>query len=227
MIENYFEVAIKSNDFEKSIDFYNKLGYKKVNQNLVSDGQVTIRLMDNKDLVDSQSIMFYTKYINNVIDILNNQNIDYDSQKENSRSYIKFTFDKNKFLVSDKNYDNNHIKDNKSYLGKFGEYTLPTTDLDKSIGFFDSIGFNTGLKKKDPYPWSIQLRGNIILGLHQNIEITNPAITYFSEEMPDIAKQIKHDGVTLLFEEKHDNQIINSGVKSPENLHFYLFKGSV
>jgi len=112
-----------------------------------------------------------------------------------------------------------------SKIGIFGEYSVPVPDLEKSLEYWQLLGFEILSKNEQPYPWAIIGDGLNIIGLHQTTEFKVQAITYFAPDMENKIANLKSDGL-------EDNIARFSGtggddknvvLTTMEDQHFFLF----
>ena len=80
--------------------------------------------------------------------------------------------------------------------GLFGEFAHPVTDLEKSISFWEKLGFKAISKFTSPYPWAIISDGLAVVGLHQTKQFLLPTITYFAKDMKEKIEKLKSSGIT-------------------------------
>jgi len=110
-------------------------------------------------------------------------------------------------------------------LGIFGEFSVPVKDLDMSLDYWHSLGFEVLSKNDEPYPWSIISDGLNVIGLHQTTEFNVQAITYFAPDMQKRISSLKNLGL-----EDNINRFSGTGdsdknavLTTMENQHFFLF----
>lgn len=105
-------------------------------------------------------------------------------------------------------------------MGMFGEFCHKVTDLDKSIAYWEKLGFKNTGKNTEPYPWAVMSDGVSLVGLHQTTDWDGCAITYFAPNMGPRIEKLK----TLGIEGKEmgmgpDNVVVTS----PEGAKLFLF----
>ncbi|MCB9235622.1 MAG: VOC family protein [Bacteroidia bacterium] len=110
------------------------------------------------------------------------------------------------------------------HLGIFGEISLPTTDLQTSLNFWETLGFKTTGVYNDPYPWAIVYDGINVIGLHQAASMKSPAITYFSPNQPENVKALIELGLDLKVAMGKSPESGNAVLTTPEGQRFFLFK---
>jgi len=103
--------------------------------------------------------------------------------------------------------------------GIFGEFAMNISDMDQSIRFWESMGFQTGERFEEPYPWAIVSDGMFVIGLHQTTEFDKPALTYFAPDMSDKLKVLKDLGLDIeMMDDGHSGKL-----ETPEGQRFFLF----
>ena len=200
--------TITTPDLEKSLAFYQKLGYTEVFRAdypfpwiQVTDGVVLIML--RQDPKPYMALTYYVKNIDKVVADLDKKGVPFASRakpKDMLKRYLITTPDGlNVSLVSivegfsqpkgpgmlamkPEDYANPEKYVNKT-CGLFGELAHPVKDLEKSLEFWSLLGFAAVSKFTSPYPWAIVSDGLSIVGLHQTTHFTEPAITYFAADM--------------------------------------------
>lgn len=107
---------------------------------------------------------------------------------------------------------------NKS-IGMFGELAHPVADLERSISFWEQLGFNAVSRFTAPYPWAIVTDGLSVVGLHQTDRFVWPAITYFASDMQDKIRLLKDTSLSGFT----DQEGANATLVTPEKQHIFLY----
>jgi catechol 2,3-dioxygenase-like lactoylglutathione lyase family enzyme len=72
-------------------------------------------------------------------------------------------------------------------LGRFLEFSLPTSDIQASLDFYSRLGFSQAeVGDAWPHPYAVVTDGRITLGLHQEA-IPAPSMTFIK---PDLLKHL-------------------------------------
>ncbi len=119
-----------------------------------------------------------------------------------------------------------------SRLGKFGEYAILTKDFDASVNFWKGLGFDQILISDEPTPWGIYSDGLIVIGLHtpdpSQMTFDEPHITYFKGDMADRIDALKQDGFAITdIPPEQDGRIVNATMSGPGGLKIFLFAGEI
>ncbi len=238
-------VYITSPDLDSSVVVYEKLGFQKTASNTfpvpwaqVSDGSLMI--MIRKDNTPYIGLTYYVTDIEKVAAQLEKDSVVFTQKPKEGdpikRYYFKspdgfnimlasniggftqpqgmtmLTMKQNDFASADK-YPNKQC-------GAFGEFCHPVTDLNKSIAFWEKIGFELKTRENAPYPFAILSDGLMLIGLHQTKDFNYPAITYFGVNTEKRVQQLKDNGLHDFREMMGKGNVI---LKTWEGQHFFLF----
>ena len=116
----------------------------------------------------------------------------------------------------------------RSRLGKFGELALPVADAAAAGAFWGRFGFAPLFTAADPYPWGIYSDGLVVLGLHQTRDFAVPHLTYFAADMAGRLAALTAAGLdTRPVPPEVDGRVANAAFTGPGGLHFFLFVGEI
>jgi len=237
-------MTIGTKDLDLSFNVYEKLGYSIVNKGdapvrwlEIADGSLKIILVEGKD--EYIGLTYISDDINKSIDQLETmglrpvQTAGEDSNPEQviaqiregilvsinqARPNIEFKFDGKTLMDIDYSHAKLEEFPNQK-CGIFGEFALNIKDMDQAIAFWTKLGFKTGERFEEPYPWAIVTDDMFVIGLHQTDEFDQPAITYFA---PNMTEKLK-----ILIEQGLDVEVLDDGysgkLKTPEGQQFFLF----
>lgn len=238
-------ITITSPDLDKSLLYYQKLGFDELYRAdfpfpwiQISDGALLIMLrQDKKPYI---AFTYYVKDMDNLVSELKQSGITLNAMptpdKMIQRYLIHTAEGHNISLVSyvdgfaqpagttlltmqPQDYANPDKYVNKT-CGIFGEFALPVTDLEKSILFWEKLGYRSLSKKSSPYPWAILSDGLGIIGLHQTKQFSDPTITFFASDMKDKIEKLKNSGLENFTESGGGNIVLTT----PEQQKINLFK---
>ncbi|MBI2519288.1 MAG: hypothetical protein HYV97_02675 [Bdellovibrio sp.] len=114
----------------------------------------------------------------------------------------------------------------KDPIGKFGELSLATEDIEHSITYWKSLGFKLKGRYDQPYPWAILKQGKVAIGLHQTSDWTGPTLTYFDREAADRISSLEKSGVKMdVYFRDAEGKVTGAGFRSPEGQKIFLFNG--
>lgn len=242
---NVSAITITTPDPEKSLGFYQTLGFKELYRAdmpfpwiQITDGALLIML--RKDKTPYIALTYYVKDIDQLVGILENDGITFTT-KPNPADMIKRCLMQspdgmNVSLVSfvdgfmqptgqtmlttaPQDYGNPEKYVNK-VCGLFGELAHPVADIDTSMLFWEKLGFKILSKMTTPYNWAIISDGLNIVGLHQTTNFSNPTITFFAADMKTKIDKLKNEGLKDFTEKGPANITITT----PEKQNINLFK---
>jgi catechol 2,3-dioxygenase-like lactoylglutathione lyase family enzyme len=109
--------------------------------------------------------------------------------------------------------------------GSFGEYSIPTKDLETSVLFWTRLGFRVVDRHEEPYPFAILQDGFLTLGLHKTTEFRKPAVTYFAPDMIRRIEALKLESRIDKFVDMHNRKgkLEGAQIMSPDGQPFFLF----
>jgi len=231
---NAAQIAICVSRLEDSIPFYAALGFKKVDEDiqpnrwiLITDGVIQILLSESPQ--QYTALYYISPDAPTRVAELVNQGLRPSALIDNlNEPYQALFFDPSRFGIMLIQHDTYFIPEGEvlANCGRFGELSIPVTDLAFSINYWLRLGFECVYQAQQPYPIAIMSDEIIHIGLHQTNNFTKPTLTYFSHQMPQIIQELKQEG--LIFSQELLN---NSGVVSNAVLHsregqpFFLFEG--
>lgn len=237
--------TITTTDLEKSLNYYQRLGFSKLFRTdfpfpliQISDGALLIMIREDKN--PYIALTYYVREMDAVVSELEKEGIAlkqiptpspmikrYLINTEEGANLTLVSFGegfvqpegKTLLTISPSDYSKPEMYTNK-ICGLFGEYALPVNDLDRSVSFWEKLGFKMLSKKTSPYPWAILSDGLAIVGLHQSKEFANPTITFFASDMKEKIESLKNNGLTNFTELGGSNIVLNT----PEGQKINLFK---
>lgn len=236
--------TIATTDLEKSLACYKMLGYKELFRAdwpfkwiQITDGVVLIMLKE--DVKPYLALTYYTNDIAKVVAGLEQKGIRFEmkaGKTDHVKRYLMRSPDglpislvniidgfsqppgPGMLQMKPEDYFNPDKYVNKT-CGLFGELAHPVTDLDKSIAFWEMLGFKALSKFTSPYPWAIVTDGLAIVGLHQSDHFSYPAITYFASDSQAKIAALKKAGLKNIKEQDPANIVITT----PEKQHIFLY----
>lgn len=115
-----------------------------------------------------------------------------------------------------------------SRCGKFGEFSLPVADLATAAATWERCGFNRLFTAEEPYPWAILSDDLVVLGLHQTTHFSGPHITYFAADMADRIARFQAEGLAVTpVPPELDGRVVNAVLPGPGRLRLFLFSGEL
>ncbi len=237
-------LTITTPDLETSLAYYQKLGFSEVFRDdwpfpwiQISDGVLLIML--RKDPKPYIALTYYVKSIDKVVVGLVKKGIEFVYKPKKTDIIKRYTFTTPDGLyislvsivegfsqpagpgmltMPQEDYFKPEKYVNKT-CGLFGELAHPVADLEKSISFWQLLGFKVVSRFTSPYPWAILSDGLSIIGVHQSAHFDYPAITYFAADMKEKIGKLKKEGLTGFTEQGPSNIVLTT----PEHQHIFLF----
>lgn len=242
---NVSAFTISSPDLEKSLAFYQKLGFSELFRSdfpfpliQISDGSVMIML--RKDNTPYIALTYYVNEIEKTAEDLEKNGIEFNG-KPKAGDMIKryllkspdgfnislvsfvdgFTQPTGPTMLTMQPADlTNPDKYPNIHCGVFGEYAQPVKNLDQSVNFWEKLGFQVISKFTSPYHWAIMSDGLNVIGLHQNDHFSAPTITYFAADMKLKIENLQAAGLPVNAAKDQANITLTT----PEQQHINLFK---
>jgi len=219
-----------TNDLNQSIDFYKKLNFKILsteNPTLVSDGKAVIEI--NPDRFARAGVKFYKS--------------DWSSTVEQLKKLTNIISIENGFLLSDPSgvwiyliESDSSIKSNlseieNSTLGNFAGLSLETTDLKKSIEFWEVLGFSKTMGSIEQGWVAYENQDKMGVSFMQPNSCPhlffNPSMTFFNgKDNLSIIEQVRKVEIPITEEITHFNKegiVDNIIIRDPGGYGFFIF----
>ncbi len=237
--------TITTPDLEQSFEYYSKLGFSEVFRAdwpfpwiQIADGAVLIML--RKDPASYIALTYYVKDIENVVADLEQKGIKFTFRPKATDMVKRYVFKSPDDLtislvniiegftqpagptmlkMSPQDYFNPEKYVNKT-CGMFGEFAHPVADLEKSLAYWQLLGFSSISKFTSPYPWAIISDGLSVVGLHQTTNFNYPAITFFAADSKQKIAALREGGLTGMAEGSETSCVLST----PEGQYINLFK---
>ncbi|UCF64190.1 MAG: hypothetical protein JSW33_16780 [bacterium] len=189
LIGDLGQISLSCHDLEKSLSFYEKLHYSKLNVQsnanvpwaLISDGSQLYMLSENE--FPSPALTFYGRSLPNRINRMQAKGIDfdliYDQEGQLKSAVLKNPADINITLI---NFDSKLIskpkKNPEFFLGNFDHLKIPTPDIGQSIAFWNQLGFLNPHKNKTDSGAAYLYQAGLWLDFSQDTVLQRPALVY-------------------------------------------------
>lgn len=225
-------VVTSVQDVPGAIAFYEKLGFKKIDDAILTDGSLNLHLVSEGDF--SPTLHYFGTDFEKLKESgLNVQFTDTHAHL-NSPDGVKLVFTTEAAPVPMPDGDI-MTRTPISRCGKFGEYAIPVDDFDASLAFWEKLGFKQLHKSNEPYTWGIFSDDLIVIGLHEvnkggHSELVYDAvhITYFKGDMAERITALKADGIAIEdIPPQVDGKIVNASFTGPGGQKFFLFEGEI
>ena len=242
---NISAITISSPDLEKSLQYYQKLGFAEVMRFdfpfpwiQISDEALLIMLrLDDTPYI---ALTYYVKEFDQIVTSLEEKGISFIKKPIPSDMLKRALFQspdgmnislvmivdgfkrpagQTMLTMNQEDYFKPDTYTNK-VCGMFGELAHPVKNLGDSITFWQKLGFSVLSKFESPYPWAIISDGLSIVGLHQTKDFNFPAITFFASDMKERINKLKTDGLSDFKERGGSGNVV---LTTPEQQHIFLF----
>ncbi|NDJ63072.1 MAG: hypothetical protein GYB67_18275 [Chloroflexi bacterium] len=228
---NYLQIVFAVNDPAAARDFYIKYGFKPVNDTILTDGSYNLRLVDAGG--DRPSIQLH--YAGSDLDAIATALTEAGATLNRNNPTASFTApDAFPVSLTSQTVDvpmppgDALNRSPISRFGKFGEFTIATSDLQASLAFWGKLGYDKLHESTDPYPWGIISDGMIVIGLHQNPDFNGQYIAYFSGDMIDRLTTLKDELPEFqAVPPEVDGKLGNAMFTAPGGQRFFLFYGEI
>jgi catechol 2,3-dioxygenase-like lactoylglutathione lyase family enzyme len=245
ILGNITAFTIASPDLERSLAYYKMLGFSEVMRSdwpfpfiQITDGAILIMLRLGND--PYIALTYYIGDLVPVITDLEQKGISFIHEPKPTDMVKRYVFSSPDGLkvslvgvpegftqppgptmltMEQQDYFNPDKYVNK-VCGMYGEFAHPVADLEKTIAFWQLLGFKAVSKFTSPYPWAIMSDGLSVVGAHQTTHFSYPAITFFAGDMKDKIAALKEQGLTDYVEQGPSNAILTT----PEQQHIFLYK---
>jgi catechol 2,3-dioxygenase-like lactoylglutathione lyase family enzyme len=235
-----FEIVVTVPDLRQSLQFYEKLGYKQLTDTtsptqhdaLLTDGMILLSLR-----VGSAWKTILTYFAENVaekVDGLERLGVSFDEKHETGGKITGATLtDPNGLQVDLIQAAPSRVPKPPgkpiSKAGQFGELSIETEDVRKSLDFWTKLGFEpTQHMPASPDLWASIADGLLMLGIlvkgHCQHIIKTPSITYFDAEAAQRIRKLKEEGMAFVQELPGENGETGHAVaQAPEGQILFLF----
>lgn len=226
----YVEIKLKCKNIDDSLRFYEYLGFRKLGDDVLTDGSINIRLSEESfsspvlNYMGTDAATFSAIFKNQAQAADEVFNAEFKSLNGLT---VAITREKSKVKMP---AGTPTTRAPLSRLGKFGEFSIPVRDVAKAVIYWSKLGFEPLHIGKIPYAYSIVSDGAIVLGLHGTRDFDRVTLTYFASDMQKRVETFGQEGLNRLhpLRSSTESQIYeNAAFESPDGQQFFLFKGEV
>jgi len=225
----YANLIFGTKDIDTSIIFYERLGWRKLGHDVITDGCINVHFKLNHK--PSPTLAYSGSDIPAIRELFNS---DKRKKKGNASGNANFKSPNGMSIQLTENESPVPMPDGTpttrtpiSQFGFMGELTIPAQHLPSATGFWAKLGFEPVHVAQIPYHYAILSDGLMIIGLHEHPS-QKIALTYFDPNMNEKIPQFQADGLKLNILNSDDNgNPQNATFASPEGVVFYLFTGSI
>lgn len=239
---SFVQVAIGVEDLEAEKAFYEKFGFRVIVQ---SDEPYPFFQMTNESVILNlsqdgmtyQGLAYFDKAMGERVIALEKEGFEILMKETQDDGTFNFGVidDPDGYGIGLINYDPWQMMEGDIRkpcdLGKFGEFTFPVSNLDASIAWYESIGFELDSRYEQPYPWAIMNDGKMMIGLHQTIEAyyKGPSMTFFSINSDEVITELLDKGLEPIAPDEWNigDKTINAIFTSPGGNQVSIFFGAL
>lgn len=230
-----FEIVVTVLDLKESIQFYEKLGYKQLtgttsptqHDALLTDGLILLSLRVGSAW--KATLVYFAENVAEQVESFERLGVSFDEKHETGATLT----DPNGLQVELIQAEPSQVPKTPgkpiSKAGQFGELSIETEDVRKSLDFWTKLGFEpTQYMPASPDAWASIADGLLMLGIYSKGHcphiIKTPSITYFEAEASERIRQLKAEGMTFAQELPGENGETGHAIaQAPEGQLIFLF----
>ena len=218
----YVEVLNYVDDSAAAGAYYSKLGLVAVGDDVYTDGRYHLRLLIGEG--ENPSLRYY----GSELDALKESGLELVDNTLTSPAGVKILLDAAP-APRQLPHDSVAKAPDITRLGKFGELSVMTDDLDTEGAFWEAAGYETLGKYTEPMPWGIWCDEMYLIGIHQYGMIEPFSITHFDPNMKDVNVKLVEEGFVLepFMDSPDESDLTHSTLMTPYGIKFYLFTGDI
>lgn len=235
-----FEIFVRTRHLDQSVKYYKeKLGFENFDEKSSPSDQ--IKLTDGVIVLSLEpadewqaGLTYFTEDLAGQVAALEREGIPVVKSREDAgRLTQAFITDPSGVRVNLEEVGNQQLltgeKQPRTELGQFGEFSIETDDVQKSLNFWLKLGFKpTQYMPAQPASWASIEDGVVVVGIYQKGHTKHlfktPSITYFEADMPARLQRLKQKGIAFAQELPGDGEEIGHGIlEGPEGTLFFLF----
>jgi catechol 2,3-dioxygenase-like lactoylglutathione lyase family enzyme len=206
-MKEYAEISISVADMDVSLPFYRRLGFDVIEEDrkphrrvILSDNQIFLRLEQTP--FDSPRLVYISSEAADRAERLQSMGMRPVEYRMPDGGTAKEFRDPNGIIVVLRHgrHPANRIWRHDPQIGQYGELSIETSDLARSVDFWEKLRFA-------PYPtvvaklWPVFSDQALVIGLHESGSPGATAITYFCKDLDGCVRGLKAKGVVFAAEE--------------------------
>lgn len=106
-------------------------------------------------------------------------------------------------------------------LGKINAFTIATPDLERSLAFYQKLGFSETMRADWPFPWIQITDGAIQMMLRKDL-VPYIALTYYTDDIENVVAGLEQKGIQFAQKPKDTDMIKRYVMRSPDGLNISL-----
>ncbi len=218
----YVEVLNYVDDTAAAGAYYSKLGLAALGDDVYTDGRYHLHLLTGGG--ENPSLRYY----GSDIDALAASELDIVDNMLTSPTGVKILLDPAP-APRQLPHDGVAKAPDITRLGKFGELSVMTDDLETEGAFWEAAGYETLGKYTQPMPWGIWCDDLYLIGIHQYGMIEPFSITHFDPNMKAVNEALVEEGFELgpFMDSGEGDDLSHATLMTPFGIKFYLFTGDI
>jgi catechol 2,3-dioxygenase-like lactoylglutathione lyase family enzyme len=102
-------------------------------------------------------------------------------------------------------------------LGRFHEFSVPTSDIRASVEFYEQLGFRQAATRDVwPHPYGVLTDGRIALGLHQSA-LREASLTFVHPDVAHHCAELERQGLKLVYQRTGTEAFHEIGLADPDD----------
>jgi catechol 2,3-dioxygenase-like lactoylglutathione lyase family enzyme len=199
-----WELTIHTGDIERSLAFYDSLGFRRLPDGRTTDGVITLALAPGPTPYSRLTYL-----------------ADESGEKLRDPGGLEIAVVKAPRADA---VDRTPV----SRCGRFGEISILSPDLAKSEEFWTGLGFTVRMRPKMENTFLSLSDGVVNIGLYRREvcphAFQSPVVTYFEDDMAQRVRALKGDGFRFLEElPGRDGAVAHGVAQAPEGQMLFLF----
>ena len=218
----YVELLNYVDDTVAAGAYYSKLGLVAVGDDVYTDGRYHLHLLTGEG--ENPSLRYY----GSELDALKESGLELVDNTLTSPTGVKILLDAAP-APRQLPHDSVAKAPDITRLGKFGELSVMTDDLETEAAFWEAAGYETLGKYTEPMPWGIWCDEMYLIGIHQYGMIEPFSITHFDPNMKDVNAKLVEQGFELepFMDSPDESDLTHATLMTPYGIKFYLFTGDI
>jgi len=215
------QISIGVPDLQEALEFYTRLGFQHI------------------DRQEEPWPLYLSPAAAAVVEHLEALGVSFIHQQAHDEVVQQVIFGAHNLLVSVVNHDPAGMiapaGEPLTRCGPFGELAVPVSDFPAAASFWQQVGFEQLYQSTDPYRWGILDDGNIVIGLHEVLDMNgeergrytflNPTLTYFAGDMAERIAALQAAGFS--FQDDYNDDPGNAILITPGDKRIFLFEGEI
>jgi predicted lactoylglutathione lyase len=228
------QITVGTNSIVESFPFYEKLGFKKVEQQsesynwlLITDGIIKLLLHQDK----FKGLGYFASDMQMRVQKFKDAGIKFENERLQLKQFYAVIKDPSGYKISLIEQDASKMFKPRgvshSTIGDFSEVSLISKNVKKSLEFYSMLGFKIEMFEESEFPRGMISDGLITIGLYSSasamLNFDGWAYKYISKNPAKRIEGLKKKKINFFKEIKNDSgQISEASLLSPDNETFLI-----